>query len=151
MAYGNPKSTAQIAGHPLHPMVIPFPVAAFVGVLIADIVYLNSANPFWYTAGLWLLRFGLLMAVIAAVLGAIDFFSEPRIRALHAAWVHFIGNALVVVIEGINLYLRASPASVSNGVYLSAVGVAGLLITGWMGWDMVYKHRVGIAEDGQVR
>jgi uncharacterized membrane protein len=143
----NPQSTAKIAGHPLHPMIIPFPVAAFVGTLLVDIAFLATDNVFWFTAGIWLLRFGLAMAALAAVLGLIDFLGESGIRSLNAAWLHFIGNVVVVAIEAFNLYLRASPASVSTAVYLSAVAVALLLFTGWKGWEMVYRHHVGIAEE----
>jgi uncharacterized membrane protein len=142
-----PQSTAKIAGHPLHPMIIPFPVAAFVATLLADIAFLTTNDPFWFTAGLWLLRFGLVMAALAAVLGLVDFLGEARIRALNAAWLHFLGNVVVVVIEAVNLYMRSGPASVSGAVYLSALAVLLLLFTGWMGWEMVYRHHVGIADE----
>jgi len=50
----NPRSTAKIAGHPIHPMLIPFPIAFFVGTLAVDIVYSQTGGPFWATAGRWL-------------------------------------------------------------------------------------------------
>ena len=146
MSYLNPKSTAQLAGHPLHPMLVPFPIAAFVGTLIVDVTFLNTANEFWFTAGIWLLRFGLAMAVLAALIGLIDFFGEPRIRSITAAWLHFLGNGLLVVLEAINLYIRVGRTDVSTGVYFSAVAVMLLLFNGWMGWSMVYKHRVAVTD-----
>jgi uncharacterized membrane protein len=63
----NPKSTAQIAGHPIHPMLIPFPIACFVLTLISDLGFWRTSNDFWASASLWLLGIGLIMAALAAV------------------------------------------------------------------------------------
>jgi uncharacterized membrane protein len=84
----NPRSTAQIAGHPLHPMLIPFPVACFVLTLACDIFYLSVANTAWLMASEWLLDAGLIMAALAAVAGLTDFLGERRIRNLSASWWH---------------------------------------------------------------
>ena len=82
----NPKSTVQIAGHPLHPMLVPFPIAFLVGTLVSDIVYRATADEFWATASYWLLVAALVMAALAALAGLTDFLSEPRIRAISGAW-----------------------------------------------------------------
>src|SRR6188768_2201636 len=79
----NPKSTASIAGHPLHPMLIPFPIAFFVAAFVWDLAFWRTGNAFWATAALWLLGAGLIMAALAAVVGLVDVLSEPRIRALN--------------------------------------------------------------------
>ena len=68
----NPKSTAQIAGHPIHPMLIPFPIACFVLTFISDLAFWKTSNDFWASASLWLLGVGLVMAALAAVMGLID-------------------------------------------------------------------------------
>jgi uncharacterized membrane protein len=60
----NPKSTAQIAGHPVHPMLIPFPIACFVLALVSDLAFWRTSNDFWATASLWLLGIGLIMAAL---------------------------------------------------------------------------------------
>ena len=65
----NPKSTAQIAGHPIHPMLIPFPIACFVLTLISDLAFWKTSNDFWANASLWMLGIGLIMAALAAVVG----------------------------------------------------------------------------------
>ena len=57
----NPKSTASIAGHPIHPMLIPFPITFFVSTFVCDIVYWQTANTAWATAGIWLLGAGIVM------------------------------------------------------------------------------------------
>src|SRR5689334_15869691 len=92
----NPKSSAQIAGHPIHPMLVPFPIAFLVGTLVSDIVFTITSDAFWATASYWLLVGALVMAALAAVAGLIDFLGESRIRAVPAAWHHMIGNVTAV-------------------------------------------------------
>jgi uncharacterized membrane protein len=147
----NPQSTAKIAGHPLHPMIVPFPIAFFTATLACDLAFWASANPLWVTATIWLLGAGIIMALIAALGGFTDLLGDSRIRALSAVWWHFLGNLVLVAIEAGNWFLRyRSDAVLPWGLVLSAIAVALMLFTGWKGWEMVYRHRVGIAEaDGQ--
>jgi uncharacterized membrane protein len=145
----NPRSTASIAGHPIHPMLIPFPIAFFVATFVCDLVFWGSGNPSWYDATLWLLGAGLIMAALAAVAGLTDVLGDERIRALSTAWWHAGGNVLVVLIELYNWYARytdGSAAVLPTGLVLSVVVVAILLFTGWKGWEMVYRGRVGVAD-----
>jgi uncharacterized membrane protein len=147
----NPRSTAKVAGHPLHPMIVPFPIAFLVSALATDIGYLNTGDAGWAQTSMWLLGAGVSMALLAAVLGLTDFLSERRIRAHRAAWLHMIGNVVAVAVAAVNFYLRASTDEVAAiapaGVTLSAAVVLILLFTGWMGWELVYRHRTGIEED----
>jgi uncharacterized membrane protein len=148
----NPKSTASIAGHPIHPMLIPFPIAFFVSTFVCDIVYWQTANTAWATAGIWLLGAGIVMAALAAVAGLTDVLGEPRIRALNDAWWHAGGIAFVVLIELYNWYARYSEgaaAVVPKGLILSLIVVCILLFTGWKGWAMVYRHRVAVYDTPQ--
>jgi uncharacterized membrane protein len=145
----NPKSTASIFGHPIHPMLIPFPIAFFIGTFACDLAYWKTGNALWVTGTEWLLGAGLVMAALAAVAGLIDFLGESRIRNLTAAWLHAGGNVMVVLIEAYNFYIRYStgPGSVLYvGLSLSLVVVGALLFTGWMGWEMVYRNKVGVTE-----
>ena len=146
----NPHSTAQIAGHPLHPMLIPFPIAFFVATFLADIVFMNTMNTGWAMATEWLLGAGLVMAALAALAGLTDFLGEHRIRKLNAAWLHAGGNVLAVLISAYNFYIRyeagAAAGIGTTQIVLSGVVVLILLFTGWQGWEMVYRHRVGIAD-----
>ena len=142
----NPKSTAQIAGHPIHPMLIPFPIACFVLTLLSDIALWRTAHEFWATASLWLLGIGLIFAALAAVAGLIDVVSDDQIRGMKDAWLHAGGNVLAVVIELYNWYMRLEGgAAIPTGLVLSLIVVLILLFTGWKGWEMVYRHKVGVA------
>lgn len=89
------------------------------------------------------------MAALAAVMGLIDVLSDQQIRQLNDAWLHAGGNVIVVLIELYNWYSRyehGGAAILPVGLVLSLIVVLILLFTGWKGWDMVYKHRVGIAD-----
>ncbi|HHY49717.1 MAG TPA: DUF2231 domain-containing protein [Alphaproteobacteria bacterium] len=145
----NPKSTAQIAGHPIHPMLVPFPIAFLVGTFVSDIVYAAGGGEFWATASYWLLAGAIVMALLAAVAGFTDFFGEPRIREQRVAWYHMIGNLGAVVLALINLLLRLGPAGTGYpaGLWISLITVLLLLFNGWMGWELVYRHRVGVADE----
>jgi uncharacterized membrane protein len=150
----NPRSTAQIAGHPIHPMLIPFPIAFFAATLVCDLVFWRTANTVWATAALWLLGAGLVMAALAAVAGLIDLLGDRQIRALNDAWWHAGGNVVVVLIELYSWYARytqGTGAVVPKGLILSLIAVGILLFTGWKGWEMVYRHRVAVADAADAR
>lgn len=150
MELENPKSTAKIAGHPIHPMLIPFPIAFLVGALVADIVYTQSGNGFWATAAFYLLGAGIVTALVAALAGFTDFFGDRRIRELSHAWQHMLANLVAVVIAAVNFILRlGDPAAAvkPTGIFLSAAVVLILLFSGWRGGDLVYHHRVGVPND----
>ena len=150
----NPRSTASIAGHPIHPMLIPFPVAFFVATLACDIAFWRSANESWATASLWLLGAGLVMAALAAAAGLIDVLGEPRIRALREVWWHAGGNVLLVLIQAWSWFTRYSEgtaAVVPQGLILSLIAVGLMLFTGWMGWQMVYRDHVGVSDEPDPR
>jgi uncharacterized membrane protein len=144
----NPRSTVQIAGHPIHPMLIPFPIAFFVATFLCDIAFKVNGSPAWEVATLWLLGAGLVMAALAAIVGLTDFLSEPRIRAINDAWWHAGVNVLAVLLSLYNFYIRyTDPAAVgTTGLIISLIVVLLLLFSGWKGWEMVYRHHVGVAD-----
>jgi uncharacterized membrane protein len=145
----NPRSTASIAGHPIHPMLIPFPIAFFVATFACDVAYWITVDQRWFEATLWLLGAGVIMALLAAAAGLTDLLGDTRIRSLSTAWWHAGGNVLVVVIEIVNFFLRygeGAGAVLPAGIILSAAVVCILLFTGWKGWEMVYRHHVGISD-----
>lgn len=151
MTPGNPKSTAHIATHPIHPMLIPFPIAFLVGTLLSDILFSQTGDAFWATASVYLLGAGIIMALAAALAGFADFFGDRRVRALSHAWQHMIGNLVAVLLSIFNLWIRLGDpesAILSIGLPISALVVLILLFTGWRGGDLVYRHRVGIPDEG---
>jgi uncharacterized membrane protein len=143
----NPVSTANVFGHPIHPMLIPFPIAFFVGAFASDLASWASGSPAWATASLWLIGAGLAMAALAAIAGLVDFLGDRRIRNIRGAWLHAIGNVAVVLVQLFSFYWRyryGTAGVVPLGLTLSAAVVCVLIFTGWMGWEMVYRHRVAV-------
>ena len=153
VAMTNPRSTASIAGHPIHPMLIPFPIAFFVATLACDIAFWITGAAAWVTATLWLLGVGIILGLLAALAGLTDVLGEPRIRTLPPVWWHAGGNLIVVLIEAGNWYVRFASGSAGvlpTGIILSAIVVCLLLFTGWKGWEMVYRGRAGVADEPAV-
>jgi uncharacterized membrane protein len=144
----NPESTAKLGSHPLHPMLVPFPIAFLVGAFATDLAFLGTGDGFWARTSIWLIGAAIAMALLAALAGFTDFLSEPRIRALSDAWYHLVGNLTAVIIALVNFALRYSQGAEAAirpwGVVLSFVVVGILLFTGWKGWEMVYRHRVAV-------
>jgi uncharacterized membrane protein len=148
MHHDNPRSTASLAGHPIHAMLVPFPIACFVGVFVTDLAYWRSAAVMWETFSIWLLAAGLIMAGLAALAGLVDLAGSRRIRVLPAAWLHMLGNLLVLILSLINAFVHSRDgytAVVPTGLILSGIVVLLLVFTSWMGGAMVYRHRVGVA------
>ena len=142
------RSTAQIAGHPIHPMLVPIPIACFIGALLTDIAYVASAEIMWANFSSWLLLVGVIFGVIAAIAGLIDFLGNRLVRALPPAWPHLIGNAVVLILAIVNLMIHMRDGWTSvwpGGLALSAITVLILSVTGWLGWAMVYRRGVGVA------
>src|SRR4051794_39127634 len=102
----NPRSTAHIAGHPLHPILIPLPITLLAGGLFCDVALWISGNPGWATAALWSVGLGILAPGVAAVFGVVDFIGDRRIRDLSDAWQHVLANGVAVLVAIINVYLR---------------------------------------------
>ena len=147
----NPRSTAKLAGHPVHPMLVPFPIVCFLLAFVLDILYAGGDTGVG-KAATWLLGIGLAFAALAAIAGLIDYLGDPRVRALGDALKHMLANVAVVVIELINLIMRIGDEDSirSTGVYLSLVAVLILLYSGWKGGELVYRHGVGVLDRDNV-
>jgi len=148
----NPQSTATLGGRPLYAMLVPIPYVCFVATLITDIVYWQSAAILWADMSAWLLLVGLIVSIFAALAGMIDFFGDPRIRELRATWIHGIGNVTAVILSIFNCMIHTRDAYTSvvpSGLILSALVVVILLVTGWNGLGLVYRHGVGVRQPEQ--
>lgn len=139
------RTTAAIRGHPLHPLLVPIPIALFLAALVTDIVFIVDGSSGWAIASRWLLGGGLAGALLAALAGFVDFVGNARIRELRDAWLHLFANLALVVIEAVNLLLRLPNPDVaaSIGVALSAVAVLVMLFSGWKGGELVFRYGVG--------
>jgi uncharacterized membrane protein len=143
----HPRSTAKIGGHPIHPMLVQFPIVCFILTFIFDILYTRGDTGVApYTN--WLLGIGLVMGALAAVAGLTDFLADKRIQGADAV-KHMLANVTAVVLEVINLILRLkNPDSIgSTGIYISGIVVLILAYSGWKGGELVYRHGIGVQDN----
>jgi uncharacterized membrane protein len=150
MTTRNPVSSANIAGHPMHPILITLPIGLFVGTLLFDIVFWQTGRDAFATGALWLLGAGIVGAALAAVTGLIDFLGDRRVRDLGDAWQHAIGNVIMVLVQLFSFYERyryGTSAVVPLGISLSLIAVLIMLFTGWKGGEMVFRHRVAVYDE----
>lgn len=144
---GGIVSTVSVAGHPLHPVLIVFPVAFLVGAAGTDIGYWLTSDPFWARASVWLIGAGFGAGILAGITGFLDFFKIKRVRDRSAGWLHMGGNVAALVLSLINLVLRqGNPATpiVPTGLAISIVVAALLGVTGWFGGELTFRHKVGV-------
>jgi uncharacterized membrane protein len=144
-------SPASIGGHPIHPMIIPFPIALWVFSFVADLVYLWRGNPVWKD---WIAFYTLLaatiMAAVAAVPGFIDWLSIKSPSIVKIANWHARLNVIALLIFAASFYLRTAGGrgmigdSYTIPVGLSLLGVILITISGWLGGEMVFKHGVAV-------
>jgi nitrite reductase/ring-hydroxylating ferredoxin subunit/uncharacterized membrane protein len=144
------QSAASFKGHPIHPMLVVFPLAFWLGSLVADVVYIWLGNPFFYNLSWYLIAAGIVGAVAAAIPGTIDYFHSvtPYSGCKPIGRRHGIINASITVLYALNLWWRAQPeAGVGSewwcALAASLVGVAALSYSGWLGGDLVYNCEVG--------
>lgn len=156
-ASGNPApepilSKAAIAGHPLHPMLIHFPVAALIGLVGSDLGFLLTADPFWARASLWLAGVGSVGGWAASVAGLVDLVIVARIRHLITSWGHALIAVMMLSLASLNWIARldgdASALIAPWGLALSMI-TAGLIgLAAYLGGRLVYEHAVGVDTGG---
>ncbi len=144
------ESRAKLFGHPIHQMLIVFPLGLLATSFFFDIAYLATKKGELGTVSYWMIFAGVISALVAAVFGLIDWLAIPtgtRARRL-GAW-HGGGNVVVAALFAVSWYLRrldpATPAL--TPIVLSAVAVCIALVTGWLGGELVDRLGVGV-DDG---
>jgi uncharacterized membrane protein len=140
-------STVAIAKHPLHPLLVTFPITFLVTALATDIGFWLTKDPFWAEVSVWLIGTGLLTAILAAITGMMDFLKIGRVRKRQAGWFHLIGNVAALIATAINLAVRWNnpiDGVLPTGLALSIVVSALLGITGWYGGELVYRHKIAV-------
>jgi uncharacterized membrane protein len=140
-------SQAKVLGHPLHQMLIAFPLGLLGTAAIFDAVHLGTGEPRWADISFWMIVAGVIGGLAAAVPGLIDWLAIPsgtRAKAV-GAW-HGIGNVIVIVLFAISLFLRwDDPGAPPVAAFvLSYGGVALALVTAWLGGELVDRLGVGV-------
>ena len=146
-------SKASIAGHPVHPMIIPFPLALWTTSFVADLLYYFTRGATLVLIAKFLLAAGCIGAVVAAIPGIIDWTSikHPGVKRI-ANW-HARLNVIALIVFAISLFLRMGSYSDLVGhsltipFLLSLVGIILISISGWLGGELVFRYGVGQTRD----
>lgn len=139
-------SRVAILQHPLHPMVVVFPISFLLSTLVSDAVFWWRGEEFWAQVSFWLSASGLTLGCLAALLGLTDFLLMNRVRQHVAAWSHMIVGILVLSLAATNLQLRwDDPVSavLPWGIVVSAVLALMVMVTGWLGGTLTFRHGIG--------
>ena len=147
------RTPARIMDHPIHPMLIPFPIGLWVFSLAADITYRVGGDPIWLTMAYWTMLGGTIGALVAAVPGLIDYLSLTEPRAVRIGTIHLTLNLIIVGLFVANLVLRTMGTAPATGLpfLLSIIAVALLLVSGWFGWELIYRQGVAISPEIEIR
>lgn len=146
------RTPASIAGHPIHPMLVPIPIGLWVFSLVCDLIHAGgSSNPAWQTVAQYTLGGGIVGALLAAVPGLIDLVSLPP-GPRRTALIHMAINLTVVALYAINLWLRVGATDKGAlPMWLSIIAIGLLLISGWLGGKMVYEYGVAVSTPDTTR
>jgi uncharacterized membrane protein len=143
-------SKVKIAGHPVHPMLIAYPVAFYTATLVCYIVYSSNNNPFWFKVAVVANIAGVVMAALAAIPGFIDWLNIPAdSRAKKTGLFHLLCNVLALVCFGVTAlteYKKWDDLNPTLGlaIPLTVLGFILTLAAGFFGWTLVQKHHVGV-------
>ncbi len=138
------QGKAVIAGHPIHPMLVAFPIGFFAAVLVSDVISIWAGPAFWSHVAMWLIAFGVIGALLAALFGFVDYFTVPMSTAVKkTATTHMILNLIVVAFYVAAFFVRYANEVSAVGYVLTYIGLALLVVSGWYGGHLVYVGLVG--------
>jgi uncharacterized membrane protein len=144
-------SKVKLFGHPVHPMVVPFPIVLYTTTLAAFIAYSINGDPFWFRVGYAANISGVVMARVAGAIGFLDWsLGIPRkSEAKKHGFRHMLLNLTALALFSINIWLNygqwnAVLPDLRFGILLSAIGFLLTLGAGHLGWTLVQSHYVGV-------
>lgn len=141
------ESVMAIAKHPIHPMLVAFPIAFLSMSPLADLVFLWLRDPFWARAGLWLNIGGLGLGVVAGIVGALDLVLVRVARRHVSAWSHFIAAVMVLGLAALGVWLRLPDPAAAVwpwGLLQSLVMAGMVVVAGWLGGTLSFHHGIGV-------
>jgi uncharacterized membrane protein len=138
-----------IAGHPVHAMLVNIPIGLWIFTLTSDVAFAATGDPAWRATAYFTLIGGIAGALLAAVFGLIDLLGLSGSRERRLGIFHMSLNLVIVAIQAINFAVRATSQSTSGlTLALSALAVAALLVSGWLGGQLV--HVLGVTQPGHT-
>lgn len=143
------ESKAKIMGHPIHPILIPFPLGLLTTSVVFDIVYMITSSGRWAEISFWMIAAGVIGGLLAAVFGLIDWLALPSgTRAKAVGFLHGLTNFLMVALFAISWLLRAGAPGEPGivAIVLSFVGVGLASLGGFLGGELVFRLGVGVSD-----
>ena len=141
------ESKVKAFGHPIHPMLIVFPLGLFVTAIIFDVIHFITGTPIWSVISYWMIAAGIIGGLLAAVFGLLDWLSlSSGSRAYRIGAWHGIGNVVVVLLFAASWMMRRGDPgapSMAAFVFLLVGGCLGL-VTGWLGGELVERLGIGV-------
>jgi uncharacterized membrane protein len=139
-------SAIALVGHPIHVIMVHFPIAFAIATLGVDVFYWFSGDAFWARVGIWSTGMAFWSGVAASIVGTGELLLVRGIRLLEASWSHAVAAMTLVAIVGANWGLRLiDPASIlPHGLALSALATVMVGFAGWHGGKLVFDHGVGV-------
>jgi uncharacterized membrane protein len=139
-------SAVAVVGHPIHVMMVHFPIAFVIATLGVDVFYWWSGDDFWARVGLWSAGMAFWSGVAASIVGTGELLLVRGIRLLEASWSHAVAAMTLVAVAGANWGLRLidTAAILPHGLALSALASVMVGFAGWHGGKLVFDHGVGI-------
>jgi uncharacterized membrane protein len=138
---------ANLFGHPIHQMVIVFPLGLLATAVVFDMIRAGTHQTIWSVTAYFMIGAGVISGLVAALFGLIDFLAVPeRTRAKAYGLWHGLGNVAVLILFAASWWLRQSnPATPSQlAIGLSLVGLVVVLVTGWLGGELVDRFGMGV-------
>jgi len=138
-----------IAGHPVHAMLVTIPIGLWIFTLTSDVVFAVTGDARWEATAFFTLAGGIAGALLAAVPGLFDLLGLHEPQERRVGIIHMSVNLGIVVLQFINFALRVSSQGTTTvTLVLSAVAVAALLVSGWLGGQLV--HVLGVTQPGHA-
>ena len=142
------ESKARLFGHPIHPMLIVFPLGLLVTSLIFDVVHAATGNADFSIAAYWCIAGGIIGSLLAAVFGLWDWLGIPSgTRAKGVGLWHGVGNVVVVALFALSWWLRSGESGYVPGAPAMALSFIAVLlgaVSGWLGGELVDRLGVGV-------
>jgi len=136
-------------GHPVHPVVTHFPMALLPVSLLGDLLGVWTDASFWWVFSFYNLAIGLVMSIPALITGMIDFLTIPQEETVdRVAMRHMTIMITSITMYSCSFFIRLGVEipigwRLISSVSLSLLGLIFLLIGGWFGGQLVYRHAVG--------
>jgi len=147
------ESRAKLLGHPIHQMLVVFPLGLLAMAVIFDLLAIGLNQGYWSEIGYWMIAAGVVTGLLAAPFGFIDWLGIPAgTRAKRIGAVHGIGNVVVVVLFALSWLMRGDAPRNPGALALALSFAAGALalFTGWLGGELVDRLSVGVDEGAHV-